>query len=212
VPHEMVHVVPIGVTPHGAAMAEPLAVAWHAVDRAGLGSGQTAAVLGGGPIGIGVYLTLRIRGIEAWIVEPSPDRRAVASRLGARTIDPDAAPLHDQLRDLGVAGVDACFETSGAVASVEAAFGASSKHGRIVLLASPRQPLPPILGQALAKELTLTTSYGYHGDFVPVLEAIAGGGYPMEEWVVTAGLSEIDAVLSQLRGGTLTKALIDPSR
>jgi len=213
VPREMIHVAPEGVTTQGAAMAEPLAVAWHAVDRAGSQSGQTAAVLGGGPIGIGIFLTLRIRGIEAWIVEPSPDRRAVASRLGATTIDPGVAPLHEQLRDVvGSAGVDACFETSGNVASVEVAIGASAKHGRIVLLASPRQPLPPILGQALAKELDVTTTYGYHGDFPPVLEAIATGGYPMDGWVVTAGLSEIEEVLSQLRGGTLTKALIDPSR
>jgi len=212
VPRGMVHVAPDGVTTQGAAMAEPLAVSWHAVDRAGMESGQTATVLGGGPIGIGIYLTLRIRGIEAWIVEPSPDRRGVASRLGARTVDPEVAPLHEQLRDLGSAGVDACFETSGTVASLEAAFGASAKHGQIVLLASPRQPLPPILGQALVKELKLITAYGYHGDFPPVLDAIATGGYPMEEWVVTAGLTEIDRVLSQLRGGLLTKALIDPSR
>jgi (R,R)-butanediol dehydrogenase / meso-butanediol dehydrogenase / diacetyl reductase len=213
VPQQMVHAVPEGVGELGAALAEPLAVAWHAVARCGLSSGCTAAVLGGGPIGIGIYLTLRLQGIQAWVVEPAQARRDAAQRLGAEVIDPAEGPVAEQLRAAtGGDGVRASFETSATISSVEAAIGATAKHGTIMLLASPRQPLPPILGLALARELEVRTTYAYCGDFPAVLAALAGGAYPTDGWVVTAGLTEIDGVLAELRAGSLLKVLVDPGR
>jgi (R,R)-butanediol dehydrogenase / meso-butanediol dehydrogenase / diacetyl reductase len=209
VPREMVHVVPDGVSAQGAAMAEPLAVAWHAVKRSGLRPGQRAAVLGGGPIGIGIYLTLRQGGVDAIVVEPSGDRRAILRSLGAEVLDPADGPLEDQLRSSDQ--LHACFETSATVSGLEAALGATAKHGTVMLLASVRELLPPILGLALAKELDLRTSYAYAGDFPAVLEAIALGGYPMDGWVQSAPMSQMDQVLSDLRAGRLSKVLIDPS-
>jgi (R,R)-butanediol dehydrogenase / meso-butanediol dehydrogenase / diacetyl reductase len=212
VPREMVHAVPEGISARNAAMAEPLAVAWHAVNRSGLNSGHLAVVLGGGPIGIGIFLTLRLRGIDAIVVEPSKDRRDVAHRLGAEVIDPAGGPLDEQLREsVGEGEVRSCFETSASVGSLEAAIRATAKHGTVMLLASPRQPLPPILGLALAKELEVRTTYGYHGDFPDVLDAIATGAYRTDEWVVSASLTQINEVLDELRAGRLLKVLIDPS-
>ena len=87
---------------------------------------------------------------------------------------------------------------------------ATTKHGTVMLLASPRRPLPPILGLALAKELDVRTTYAYRGDFPRVLDAIATGAYRIDEWVVTAGLTEVNQVLTELREGRLLKVLIDP--
>ena len=108
-------------------------------------------------------------------------------------IDPAEGPVAEQLRAAtGGDGVRASFETSATISSVEAAIGATAKHGTIMLLASPRQPLPPILGLALARELEVRTTYAYRGDFPAVLAALAAGAYPTDGWVVTAGLTEID--------------------
>jgi len=211
VPRGMLHVVPDGVSPEAAAMTEPLAVAWYAVERSGVSSGQSAAVFGGGPIGIGIYLTLRLRGVEVTIIEPSNARRDVARSLGAEVLDPSDGPIDDQLRaSTGGEGVHASFETSAVVESFEAALRSTLKHGTVMVLASPRQPLPPILGVALAKELDIATSCAYCGDFPRVLEAIVAGQYPTEGWVVTAPLTEISEVLSELRAGRLLKVLVDP--
>lgn len=211
VPREMVHLVPAGMTPEAAAMVEPLAVAWHAVERSGIEAGQTAAVLGGGPIGIGIMLTLRLRGIDATVVEPSPERRAVLAGLGAAALDPAAAPVADQLRaHTGGRGPDVCFETSAVVASIENALAATAKHGTIVLLASPRQPLPAVLGQALAKELTIRTTYAYHGEYPAVIEAVAAGGYPFDGWVTTLPMTRLDEALTEMKAGRLLKVLVDP--
>jgi len=45
------HAVPAGVSLDAAALAEPLAVAWHAVGRSNFKAGETALVIGAGPIG-----------------------------------------------------------------------------------------------------------------------------------------------------------------
>jgi (R,R)-butanediol dehydrogenase/meso-butanediol dehydrogenase/diacetyl reductase len=41
-----------------------MAVAYHAVRRGAMSAGQTAAIFGAGPIGIGVYLNLVADGVE----------------------------------------------------------------------------------------------------------------------------------------------------
>ncbi|MDE3204987.1 MAG: alcohol dehydrogenase catalytic domain-containing protein [Acidobacteriota bacterium] len=212
VPQSMLHVAPPGLTPQEVAVAEPLAVAWHAVERSGVAGGQTAAVLGAGAIGIGISLVLRSRGIKAVVVEPSPSRRRLVEGLGATVLDPSSGDAVDRLLELtSGAGVDVCFETSAAVASYEVAVSSTAKHGVVMLLASPRLPLPPVLGKALARELEIRTSYAYHGDFPAVLDALSRALIPLDGWVTTAGLSSLHQVLADMRAGSRAKVLIDPS-
>lgn len=212
VSRSMLHVAPPDLGARRAAMVEPLAVAWHAVDRSQASAGQAAAVVGGGPVGIGIYLVLRARGLEAVVVEPSADRRRLVAALGASTVDPGDGPVSAALRDLtGGRGVDICFETSATVAGIETALGATAKHGTVMLLASPRQPLPPVLGVALAGELVIRTSYAYHDVFPAVLDALASDRLPIAGWVETAPLSDLHESLAAMRAGRLAKVLIDPA-
>jgi threonine dehydrogenase-like Zn-dependent dehydrogenase len=127
-------------------------------------------------------------------------------------LDPAEASVVDQLVvATGGRGVDVCFETSAVVASLQNALGATAKHGVVMLLASPRQPLPAILGQALAKELEIRTTYGYHGDFPPVIRALADGAFPFGGWVTTMPMSRVHEALDEMRAGRLLKVLVDPS-
>lgn len=68
--------VPDKVSADAAAMTEPLAVAWHAVRRGKVGKGETAVVIGCGPIGLAVILMLKAHGVKTVIA-------AVSSRCGA---------------------------------------------------------------------------------------------------------------------------------
>ncbi|MCL6600717.1 MAG: alcohol dehydrogenase catalytic domain-containing protein, partial [Alicyclobacillus macrosporangiidus] len=57
------HVFPaVGLTLDQAAVLEPLAIGAHAVRRSGIGPGQTALVVGAGPIGLGVMAFAKRRG------------------------------------------------------------------------------------------------------------------------------------------------------
>ena len=88
--------VPDGVPLEKAALAEPLAVAWHAVRLAGEmpcldPSDARCLVLGGGAIGLGSALCLRAASApDVLIAEPNRARRAiVADRARFRTADPE---------------------------------------------------------------------------------------------------------------------------
>src|SRR5207249_11810056 len=75
VKRRMAHPLPPGVSALEGALIEPLAIAWHTVNRCAVSAGQVVAIHGAGPIGAGAFLTLKRRGVEAIVADPSPARR-----------------------------------------------------------------------------------------------------------------------------------------
>jgi threonine dehydrogenase-like Zn-dependent dehydrogenase len=84
--------VPNGLAPEAAALTEPMAVAWHAVQRGEVRRRDAAIVIGCGPVGLGVILCLKAKGVRTVVAsDPSPGRRALATRCGADVVvDPGA--------------------------------------------------------------------------------------------------------------------------
>ena len=79
--------VPNGLRPDVAAMTEPMAVGWHAVQRGEVGKRDTAIVIGCGPIGLAVILALKAKGIRTVVASDfSPGRRALARACGADVV------------------------------------------------------------------------------------------------------------------------------
>jgi threonine dehydrogenase-like Zn-dependent dehydrogenase len=83
--------VPQDVSLAHAALAEPLAVSWHAVRLAlealHLGMERRALVIGGGAIGLAAALALRAMGVgNVTIVEPNAARRAFLIALGEQAV------------------------------------------------------------------------------------------------------------------------------
>ena len=78
-------------------LAEPLAVAVHAVDRAELGERATVLVVGAGPIGVLIGLVAADRGCRVLVSEPRDTRRHLTERLGFQAI-PRGAGLVDGVR------------------------------------------------------------------------------------------------------------------
>lgn len=82
--------VPNGLCPDIAVLTEPMAVAWHAVNRAEVTRGDVAIVLGCGPVGLAVVAVLKARGVATVIASDySAGRRALARSCGADiVVDP----------------------------------------------------------------------------------------------------------------------------
>ena len=110
--------VPNGLSADVAALTEPLAVGWHAVNRGDVRRKDTAVVIGCGPIGLAVIAVLHARGVERIIAsDRSPARRALAGRFGARVVvDPEVESPFDHTVGRGMfqsmtseysAGIDA---------------------------------------------------------------------------------------------------------
>lgn len=99
VPASGVHVLPDALDVDDACLVEPLSVAIHGIERAGIAPDE-ATVVGLGPIGLLAVAALRARGCESVTgIDPVEVRRTLASKLGAdrvfERIDeaPAASPL-----------------------------------------------------------------------------------------------------------------------
>ncbi|MFI0409893.1 2,3-butanediol dehydrogenase [Actinomadura sp. 3N508] len=127
VPSYMLHRLPDGISLKQAAVFEPAAVALHGIRRSGLRDGETVAVVGLGPIGLlVVQLAVRYGAGRVIACDPSPTRRALASRLGAaEAVDAGQLPP-------GTA--DVAFEAVGAERTVHDCLDATRRGGRVVLL------------------------------------------------------------------------------
>ncbi|HEU4976825.1 MAG TPA: zinc-binding dehydrogenase [Baekduia sp.] len=84
--------VPNGLSADVATLTEPMAVAWHAVQRSEVRRRDVAIVIGCGPIGLGVILALKAKGVRTVVASDfSPGRRALAAACGADVVlDPAA--------------------------------------------------------------------------------------------------------------------------
>lgn len=192
-PARMLHVLPAGLTLEKAALAEPAAVAWHAVGRAaavgGSVQGARVAVIGSGPIGLLAVAVARHHGaadVLATDVHPLPQR--LAEGLGARAIDAREGERIAQIH------ADVVIESSGTVPGLRAALAACRRGGVIVLLGLQRSgDIEVEIASAITREITLTGSFRFGDEFADVLTAL-GDGSLVVDGIVTHSLPAGDAV------------------
>ena len=132
--------VPDGVPPQQAALLPNAETAVNLVMDGAPLVGERVMVMGLGIVGLLTTALLAQFPLAALIaVDPLPQRRRLASRLGAsRTIDPDSQDGPDQLRaalaDTGEQhGVDLIYELSGQPAALDAAVSSAGFDSRIVV-------------------------------------------------------------------------------
>lgn len=149
------------------ALAEPIAVAAHAVAQLGTRSHERALVLGGGTIGALVTRVLRDAGAtEVDVVEPRSHVHDLLRSLGATGV-------HTPDTDLEPGSYDAVFIAAGVPALVETAFAAVAPGGAIVQVAVFNQDVPVPVGQLQVREVALLGTAMYtKEDFRTALEVL----------------------------------------
>ncbi|HTX24562.1 MAG TPA: alcohol dehydrogenase catalytic domain-containing protein [Steroidobacteraceae bacterium] len=189
----MAHKLPPGITPVQGALIEPMAIAWRTADRCALQAGQTAVIHGGGPIGIGVYFTLRRRGIDCIVSDPSPARRAVLTAIGVeRVLDPRACDVVAAIKDLtGGRGADASIDAAGVPAAFQAALHGTAIDGNVVVVAIHSRPLEVGPMDILMSEARITGVALSCNAFPPVIAEMAAGAYPERGWVDSIPLERL---------------------
>jgi 2-desacetyl-2-hydroxyethyl bacteriochlorophyllide A dehydrogenase len=203
----------LGMRP--AALAEPTAIAFHAVELAGVGPEDRVLVTGGGPIGLLIVSVLLARGIrDITVSEPSGLRRQRAAAVGAaRTVRPE---------DLGepTAGgvvpdpVDVAFECSGSAAAGERALSNLGPAGTLVFVGTGPVPVPVNHNRMIILELEVVGAYNYSPDgFQPALDLLASGAVPLD-LLVEADDVPLDGVMDAMerlsRGEIAAKMLVNP--
>ncbi len=165
VPAEMVHRVPLALDLQHAALAEPTAVAVHAVsERAHVTAGDTVLVSGVGPIGLLVLQVVRAQGGRVLAAGTARDGRRLdmARRLGAEvTVDVDAQDLVAVSGEWsGGDGVDVAFECAGAARSLDACLGALRRIGTLVQVGLMGRRIECDYEQIAMHELRVAGTYG----------------------------------------------------
>ena len=205
-----IHKLPGNVDLKLGALVEPMAVAWHAVERSGIEAGGSALIAGAGPIGIGLWFALKANGVQRVLVsEPSETRRERIAALGAATIDPVNSDLAAAVEDLNPGGVDSVFDAAGAGAAVTSGLANLTPGGRLVVVAVHERTMefqPTVL---VMTELEVVGALAYlPADFDAVIEAMGRGIYDPTGWVDEIGFDGVTGAFDALRGGQGAKFLV----
>lgn len=212
VPASVVIPLPDGVSLAHAALVEPLAVAAHDVRRARLVSGETALVIGGGPIGQLIALVAARTGAKVIVAEPNADRRALAAANGAHVVDPGSENLGDIVQVLtGGAGADVVFEVAGIAATALDATAHAKVRGRLVMVAIHPKPVLIDLQRVFWRELEILGARVYEReDFERAIALIAAGEIPADTLITD--IVPLDATLKAfeaLGNAQAMKVLVD---
>lgn len=170
VPVGQLRPLPDGVSTQQGALAEPLGVALHAVNRAGSLRGRTVLVNGAGPIGALVVAAAKHQGASAVVAaDLAASSLEIAKRMGA-----------DETRDLSTRSlpedVDIAFEASGSPAAIGPVLRATARGGTVVQVGNlPGEPAPAALGDLVTREITWTGSYRFADEITDALTALAEG-------------------------------------
>lgn len=159
--------IPSGLTTRCAVLAEPLAIALHAVRRAGDLDGAAAIVSGCGPVGVLTILALRDAGVRSiTAIDPSPAARQLAAKLGATTVL-NVGEVIEGVHPLA-------FEASGSPASLGALLHGVAVGGTIVQIGNlPLEPVAAPLGLLVSRELHYVGAYRFVNEIDDALKLLA---------------------------------------
>lgn len=202
VPERVLYRLPDSLDFEHAAMAEPVSIALHAVARAGVKPGESAAVVGAGMIGLLIVRALRLVGCHPLIaVDVDPGKLEMAKSMGAtHTVDASTGDVSSTIVSLSEhGGVDHAFEAVGMSATVATAMKATRKGGSVTLVGNLSPQIDFALQCAVTRELTLYGSCASNGEYPQCLDLIASGEINVRPLIsATATLSNGAAWFSRL--------------
>jgi len=148
-PHMIVRL-PAGLRPEDASLVEPLAVAVHGLRIAGLGAGNTVAIVGGGTIGLcAAAAALALDGtVQVGLEARHEHQRLAAEALGV------TVSLHGQF--------DLVVEAAGSESAVERSLHLVRPGGRLLVLSMHLGAFPMQFLPAMMKEVRIVTSVTYN--------------------------------------------------
>ncbi|MFI5509827.1 zinc-binding dehydrogenase [Mycobacterium sp. NPDC051804] len=163
---------PTGMDPRHAALAEPMAVGLHAVNKSAIQPGEEALVIGCGPIGIAIIAALRHRGVESVVASDySGMRRELAMTMGAhRTVDATRESPFDTAKPAVV------FEAVGVPGIVNDVLRRAPIATRVIVagVCMEADTVMPLFGISKEISLQFVNAYDYN-EFAESLRAIGEG-------------------------------------
>jgi threonine dehydrogenase-like Zn-dependent dehydrogenase len=227
--------VPNGLPADKAALTEPIAVGWHAVQNARLAVDDVPLVIGCGPVGLAVIAGLTIRDVHPIIAADfSPARRALALQMGADVvIDPAETSPYQSWQDVATpAGYDGSryaqlfgigpkqrpaviFECVGVPGVIQQIIDGAPSGARVVVVGVCMETdrFEPFFG--IVKQLNLQFVLGYSGEeFATSLRYIAEGRLDVTPLITGhVGLDGVKSAFAELANPERhAKVIVEPWR
>lgn len=228
--------VPHGLDTERAALTEPLAVGYHAVQKARLEGNEVPIVIGCGPVGLAVIASLEMLGVGPIIAADfSPRRRELAEAMGAHVVvDPGRESPYERWGELaGLPPVPeganplmamliasqarpcVLFECVGVPGVIQQMMDGAPRHARLVVVGvcMESDSIEPFIG--INKEIDVQFVLGYTPDeFSSTLRFLADGRLAVEPMITgKVGVDEVPGAFEELRRPERhAKIIVEPWR
>jgi (R,R)-butanediol dehydrogenase / meso-butanediol dehydrogenase / diacetyl reductase len=154
--------IPDGCPDIEAALAQPLAVGLHGVDRAGIRPGDRVILLGAGAVGAFILAGLSRHDGPKVALDVDSARLEVATAMGATATQVvDREVTAGELRDLFPDGADVVIECSGVPGSAARALALTRRGGTVLLVGLTKAPQPLELADVVLREVDIRTTVAH---------------------------------------------------
>jgi aryl-alcohol dehydrogenase len=183
-----------------------------------LGQADVLVVFGAGAVGLSAVMGARIAGCQGIVaVDPVPQRRSLATRLGATAVvDPTDGDVASAVLEATGGGATAAIDTTALPDVIATALTCLRARGTLALvgLGALSAPLPVglIMGRGLRVRGVVEGDSVPH-EFIPQLAQMwRRGDLPLEDLVTTFAFADFDgAWRSATTGGTVKPVLVMPT-
>ncbi|MFI5061937.1 MAG: zinc-binding dehydrogenase [Actinomycetales bacterium] len=168
-----------------AALNEPMAVAYHGVNRSGAGVGSKVVVFGAGPVGLGAAIGFKSKGAaHVIVVDIVRNRLEKALKVGADAVINSAEEnVVERLKELHgevpgfmgrgtKAATDVYFDAAGAPTVITTALEAMRNRGVLTVVAVHKKPVELDFQDLLTTEPDIRLAMGYPTEIFEVTDSI----------------------------------------
>jgi 2-desacetyl-2-hydroxyethyl bacteriochlorophyllide A dehydrogenase len=182
------------------ALVETLGIGAHAVKRCCIDRGETALVVGAGPIGLGTALFAREAEAEVTVVETNDSRRSFAQHLGWNT-----------LSSWNEVMADVVFDATGSASVMAESLNHVNAGGKLVFVGLTRDPVSLDDSLFHKREVTLFSSRNSANQFPRIIRLLEEGTITVKDWVTDRlSLAELPkAFAGLLTRPKLIKAIVE---
>lgn len=215
VPAYLTHKLPAGMSPRTGALTEPVGVGVRIGKLAGDVAGQSALILGAGPIGLLALQALQQAGAEQiFIADLDPARLAMGGELGGVTVQPRDADVVEVVKEAtGGEGVAVSIDAVGTGGTRSQCVAATRNAGTLILSGLHEETSPMPAAAIIRQELTVRGSFAYGAaDFAEGLAQLHAGNFRLDPWIVEAPLAKGGDWFQRLirNPGDVSKVLLVP--
>ena len=209
-------VLPPNVPLYAGALAEPLSVGVHAVERVPATAEDVVAVIGAGTIALAIVLALKGIGNRSTFViglEQDAFRLNIAKQLGAYAI---VAGKEDPLAVIGKMtgkkGPSIVFECAGATESIKMALDICRVGGTVGLVGIAGNPVDIDTSLVVFREIKIVGCRAfYHKTWAATMKLMATVGADVEKLIThRLPLAEYEKAFELIKTGACIKTIIEP--